>query len=268
MSSQRHVPSFGLLVRLGDGASAKFWTDSWLPDGPLCSIAPSLFQAIDRRRTESASLGKRHRRSVHGSCPLRLCPGLGEDRTCAPAGNVSGPVRLALDCGRQVFRLFGLPIFLRRNVVAHRCKGTLEGQGATESEVFLLDRTSWQAVDGRTPLATWPTTERYLHPVRARPYETTDHLLTSCVFARESWCRLLHLAGLQGIGPQDQATLADWWLRSRKQVPKAARKEFDSAVLLTSWNLWKERNRRTFDRVFLGHRRSSSASSSTKHTAG
>jgi hypothetical protein len=32
-------------------------------------------------------------------------------------------------------------------------------------------------------------------------------------------------------------------------VPKAARKEFDSAVLLTSWNLWKERNRRTFDRV-------------------
>jgi hypothetical protein len=58
---------------------------------------------------------------------------------------------------------------------------------------------------------------------------------------------LLHLAGLQGIAPQDQATLADWWLRSRKQVPKAARKEFDSAVLLTSWNLWKERNRRSFE---------------------
>ena len=51
------------------------------------------------------------------------------------------------------------------------------------------------------------------------------------------------------IAPQDEATLADWWLRSRKLVPKSARKEFDSAVLLTSWNLWKEHNHRTFDRV-------------------
>jgi hypothetical protein len=39
------------------------------------------------------------------------------------------------------------------------------------------------------------------------------------------------------------------WQQARKAVPKAARRRFDSAILLTAWMLWKERNRRTFDRV-------------------
>lgn len=37
-------------VRLGDGTSARFWTDSWLPDGPISAFAPGLFQAIGKRR--------------------------------------------------------------------------------------------------------------------------------------------------------------------------------------------------------------------------
>jgi hypothetical protein len=35
-------------VRLGDGATAKFWTDAWLPDGAVCRIAPNLFRAVRR----------------------------------------------------------------------------------------------------------------------------------------------------------------------------------------------------------------------------
>lgn len=35
-----------VIVRLGDGASAMFWTDSWLPPGPLSEQAPHLYQAI------------------------------------------------------------------------------------------------------------------------------------------------------------------------------------------------------------------------------
>lgn len=36
-------------VRLGDSALARFWTDCWLPDGPISSFAPSLFLAIGKR---------------------------------------------------------------------------------------------------------------------------------------------------------------------------------------------------------------------------
>ena len=36
---------------------------------------------------------------------------------------------------------------------------------------------------------------------------------------------------------------------ARRQVPKEPQKGFDSAILLVSWWLWKERNSRVFDNV-------------------
>jgi hypothetical protein len=40
-----------------------------------------------------------------------------------------------------------------------------------------------------------------------------------------------------------------WWLRVRKVLPKTLRRGFDSLVFLIGWNLWKERNSRTFNKV-------------------
>jgi hypothetical protein len=39
----------------------------------------------------------------------------------------------------------------------------------------------------------------------------------------------------------------NWWLQARTLVPNAFRRGFDSLVLLVSWEVWKERNRRTFN---------------------
>jgi hypothetical protein len=41
----------------------------------------------------------------------------------------------------------------------------------------------------------------------------------------------------------------DWWLRTRKMIPKPLRCGFDSFVFLVGWILWKERNSRTFNGV-------------------
>jgi hypothetical protein len=35
-------------VVLGNGSSARLWTDNWLPSGPLCRLALDLFAAISR----------------------------------------------------------------------------------------------------------------------------------------------------------------------------------------------------------------------------
>jgi hypothetical protein len=40
----------------------------------------------------------------------------------------------------------------------------------------------------------------------------------------------------------------DWWLSSRKQIRKELRKTFDSLVILIAWSIWKERNRRIFQK--------------------
>jgi hypothetical protein len=58
---------------------------------------------------------------------------------------------------------------------------------------------------------------------------------------------LLSRVGFQHLGPSDDSFLADWWLQVRTLVPNAFGRGFDSFVLLVSWEIWKERNRRTFD---------------------
>ena len=82
--------------------------------------------------------------------------------------------------------------------------------------------------------------EGYLNRI-CSVWTLVDHLLASCVVARQVWHRLLHSIGLQSLVPQPTSILCDWWQRARKLAPKA--------VLLITWNLWKERNRRTFDGV-------------------
>ena len=41
--------SCSVVVELGDGTSARFWTDSWLTAGPIATFAPHLFRAVGRR---------------------------------------------------------------------------------------------------------------------------------------------------------------------------------------------------------------------------
>jgi len=42
------MSAVSMSVVLGDGSSAKLWTDCWAPVGPLCFFAPELFAAISR----------------------------------------------------------------------------------------------------------------------------------------------------------------------------------------------------------------------------
>lgn len=58
---------------------------------------------------------------------------------------------------------------------------------------------------------------------------------------------MLRPAGLQHLTPTVEDLLDVWWLRTRKVVPKALRKGFDSLVILVAWRIWKERNARVFD---------------------
>jgi len=44
-------------VILGDGSSARFWTDRWLPQGSIAVIAPHLFRAV-RKRCHALSKGR------------------------------------------------------------------------------------------------------------------------------------------------------------------------------------------------------------------
>jgi len=73
--------------------------------------------------------------------------------------------------------------------------------------------------------------------------ETIQHILTTCVFARQFWFQILQPLNLGFLVPNRRWTsFADWWKRSWKRVPKQHKQGFNSLVIHGAWILWKHQN--------------------------
>ena len=56
--------------------------------------------------------------------------------------------------------------------------------------------------------------------------ETIQHLLTTCVVARQVWIRLLHPLELTDLVPrQNETSFADWWRKTMRRVKRSTKKE-------------------------------------------
>ena len=87
-----------------------------------------------------------------------------------------------------------------------------------------------------------------LCPLCDQVEETIQHLLTSCVFAREFWFRILSPVGFQRCVPDNRdQDFAGWWRKAAKQVPKEKKKCFNTLIILGAWLLWKHRNACVFE---------------------
>jgi hypothetical protein len=70
-----------------------------------------------------------------------------------------------------------------------------------------------------------------------------QHLLASCVFAREVWAQILSKVGLQHLSPScDVKSFQDWWRSSERRVDAAVKKGFNSLVALGACWIWKHMN--------------------------
>jgi hypothetical protein len=78
--------------------------------------------------------------------------------------------------------------------------------------------------------------------------ETINHLLVSCVFARQVWAGLLQQVDLLELVPQPHdEVFEDWWCTLSLWVPAQLKKGFNSLMVLGAWIIWKHRNRCLFD---------------------
>jgi hypothetical protein len=78
----------------------------------------------------------------------------------------------------------------------------------------------------------------------AQESKTADHLFVGCVYSRELWSRIFRATQLQVAMPASTDSLVGWWLACRQELSNEANKGFDSFLLLVTWSLWGERNRR------------------------
>jgi hypothetical protein len=77
--------------------------------------------------------------------------------------------------------------------------------------------------------------------------ESVEHLLASCIFARQFWFQLLWSIGLQSLAPGHGELFEDRWRTISSQLVELHQKGFNSLVILGAWVIWKHRNRCVFD---------------------
>ena len=80
--------------------------------------------------------------------------------------------------------------------------------------------------------------------------ETPTHLCKDCSFTRASWDRLISWLQVGSLPPTTvTTTLKGWWKKCRAGFDKHNKPFFDGIIIYFWWNIWKERNRRTFNQV-------------------
>jgi hypothetical protein len=70
-------------------------------------------------------------------------------------------------------------------------------------------------------------------PLCDQESETVQHILTSCVFARQFWFHLFSSLGMGHLSPRaEDDSFEEWWRRTSNRVRKEQRKGINSAIIL------------------------------------
>lgn len=86
--------------------------------------------------------------------------------------------------------------------------------------------------------------------------ENPTHLCKDCPFSKQVWSVLKTWFGLSAIDiVGDNGSLHGYWRRCRLRIDKPYRRNFDGLMIYFWWNIWKERNRRTFQNKGLQPRK-------------
>ena len=122
--------SASVRVVIGDGTRARFWTDNWLPNGPICLQAPSLFRAVGSRRrgrsVRDALLNGRSRRDITDARTMAVISEFAAVRDiCRSVVLHPGVLHLEVDSRWGILRGLGVPCLLLWFHGARWCPGSL-----------------------------------------------------------------------------------------------------------------------------------------------
>jgi hypothetical protein len=231
-----------ITVNIGNGNSSKFWIDNWLQGKSVADLAPNLVLAVPKRviqrRTVSQALSNR-----------------------GWVADIKGA--LTVQVLIEFLKVWELVegIVLHPDVPDHfSWKFSSSGQySSTGSIKFPAWRRIWKtwapanckffiwlAINNRCwtsdRLAKRGLPHQAACPLCDQDVETINHILVSCVFAREVWSLVLNRIIPAVRPPRIDSHFNSWWCRASATLPKDERKGFNSLVVLVVWELWKHRN--------------------------
>jgi hypothetical protein len=249
----------GSLIRLGDGKTAKFWTDAWLPGGKAVQeLVPILFSFVRSSDITVAAALHNHRwvRDISGGLST---PAIAQylhlwDVVEQVALNAGQPDEAIWRCSSNgdfsVSSAYSL-FFIARTRFAC-AKPIWKSKAPMKCKFFM-----WLVVHKRCLTADnlarrgWP--HNPVSPLCRNANEDCTHLFLHCQFSKMVWSRVQVWSQANFPTPSEafQST-EQWWLEARQRAPKNLRRDFDTISILMHWRLWKERNGRIFQQEYNG----------------
>ena len=244
-----------LQTTIGSGSTTKFWTDKWINGNSINDLAPTVFAAVPTRARN-----------------IRLVADALVDHRWAH--DIQGGLSLI-----GLYELFQLTYILSDFVLTqeddtHISRFDVSGQYTAKSAylAFFNGATTfepwrriwktwapakcnfflWLAVRNRCWTADRLARRNLPHPERCllcdQEAEDIQHILTTCVFTRDFWFRVLSSFGWQLCVPsRHEFSFSDWWRKSAKKIQKDKRKGFNTLVVLGAWIIWKHQNACVFE---------------------
>jgi hypothetical protein len=245
------------IVTIGDGKTASFWSSSWIDGKTPKSMAPSLFKksmrkkltvhdAIQRNRWIANILPLQTTQEIHEYVALWEAVKevlLEENREdtiqwrWTSSGEYTTKSAYLIQFEGSFTRLKLTPIWRAR--AEPKCRffawTLLHKKILTANN---LAKRNWPS-DPTCKLCT-------IEP------ETPNHLCKDCPFSQLVWSCLKRWLNLEVIDSvSTSGSIHGYWRRCRAKFDKTERRRVDEIMLYFWWNIWKERNRRTFQHKSL-----------------
>ncbi|KAL6645061.1 hypothetical protein ACP70R_016669 [Stipagrostis hirtigluma subsp. patula] len=247
--------AIALETHVGRGNNTLFWTDKWLFGCALSELAPAVVNLVPprirkQRTVADALLNHGWPSDIQGGLSLI---GMFE---YFQLWDIIHEVVLIEEEDNHVWRLDSSGHFSSRSAYRAFFNGRMgfepwkrlwKSWAPAKCKVFL-----WLAIRNRCWTADRLARRGLPHPDQCplcdQADEDVQHILTSCVFARDFWFKILQKYGLQRCAPnQRESSFANWWRKAIKKVPKQQRKGLNSLIILGAWLLWKHRNSCVFN---------------------
>lgn len=246
--------SMATCIVLGDGARTKFWHDRWLNGQCPKIIAPTLYK-ISFRKNRTV------KEAMENEVWLTdLANGLTEQMTLELTTLASLLEEIGLQQGQPdliTWRLSPDGKYSASSAYLLQFEGSIPMDGyqliwsawAPGKCRFFI----WTAILGKILTADallrrgWEN--NYFCPLCERSLETSYHLLVDCPWSKDIWDSVASTANFPSLRPATWSGCSDikyWMSRCFRLAPAATKKSTLSLIQLTTWEIWRERNRRLF----------------------
>lgn len=245
------------IVTIGDGKTAKFWSSSWLQGSTAKNLAPNLFSKAKRKQITVHKALQSNKWISHIS-PITSVVEFQEYvqlwekvQEIQLDNNSEDTIIWRWTSDREYSSKSAYRVQFEGSYSKLRIMPIWKAKAESKCRFF-----AWTLMHKKILTANnlikrnWPN-DPICKLCGVEP-ETPTHLCKDCHFSKQVWSLLKSWFGLSAIDVVGgNGSIHGYWRRCRMQVHKPQRRSFDGIMIYFWWNVWKERNRRTFQNKSL-----------------